>query len=217
MARAFGRTLVFSIRHPTRFYGLIPSEKSLLPAIAYGFVFQLGVALATLVYTKAVGAADLDASLKPLLAEMREIMPNLPELVGKTSSASAIASFVLCPVTYLVDLFLSVSLTWVGLRIVGGLKTTFERLLRLFAYASWIQVFGLISVTGDIVLSLVGSLLVLGVGSYYWLLIVRESQQIDTRRAIYASLVGCLIALGCGCICGLPVLGGLTYLLMTMP
>jgi len=175
------------------------------------------VALLGFAYDRTIGAAQLDASLGPLYPQIREIFPKGPEALRALTAASSWGSLVLTPITYLFNLHVAVFLTWAGLRLAGGMRTSYGHILRMFAYAGWIQIFGILGVTGYILLSIAGFALSIGFGSYYWLAIVRASQGIETRRAIYASIYGGLIGVGAGCIFGVPLLAGVVYLLVTMP
>jgi hypothetical protein len=211
--RAFRDTAVLSVREPRRFYGLVPEERSIWPALAYGLVFDVVVSLLAFAYTKAVGSAELEQAIAPMMPQVREIVPKAPEMIATLQSASAIGSLLVTPLSYVFNLFTTTLMTWIGLRLARGLHTSFGRLLRMFAYASWIQVFGVLAVTGDIFLSALSFALVLGFGTYYWLVIVRESQRIDTGRAMMASLYGCLVVAAFGCILGIPLLFGAGWLL----
>jgi hypothetical protein len=216
LMRAFRDTVVFSVREPRRFYGIVPEARSIWPALAYGLVFDLVVSLLGFAYTKAVGNAELEHSIAPMMPQLREIVPKAPEMITTLMSASAIGSLLVTPLSYFFNLFTTTFVTWIGLRLARGLHTSFGRLLTMFAYASWIQVFGLLALTGDIFLSAFSFLLVLGFGSYYWLVIVRESQRIDTGRAMMASLYGCLVSLAFGCLLGVPLAIGAAWLLWSM-
>lgn len=203
--RAFQRTLVFSLREPTRFFAIAPRDGSVWPALVYGFLFEIPVALLTFVYQKAIGEPELRQTLAGVTPALREVMPKAPELVERLLGTSALVTLLLSPVSYLFELLVTAAVTWVGLRLTRNLRTSFGTLLRLFAYASSVRVVGLIGVTGDVFLSGLSFLIILGIGSYYWLVIVRGSQQIDTRRAIYASLCGGLVAAAFGCVVGVPL------------
>ncbi len=216
VARAFRDTLVLSIREPKRFYGLLPSEASTWPALVYGFTFEAVVAGTTFLHHQLVGAEELDRSLAPLYPQLRQVVPNAPEMIRTLMSASAIGSLCTAPFTYLFKLYVTAFLTWIGLRLARCLHTPFRRIVQLFAYASWIQLIGLLGVTGDLMLSLLSFVALLALGSYYWLVIVRESQRIDTRRAVVASLYGCLVALVVGCVCGVPPMIALAYVLVSI-
>jgi hypothetical protein len=213
IARAFRDTLVLSIREPTHFYGLVPD--STVGALVYGFVFELVVALASFLYHVLFGAAELDRTLGPFYPQLREVLPNAPELLQTLTSVSAIGSLVTAPFTYLFNLYTTAFLTWIGLRMARCLHTPFRRILQLFAYAGWIQSLGLLGVSGELVLSLFSFVAVLGLGSYYWLVIVRQSQGIDTNRAVISSLYGLLVAFVLGCVCGVPPVIAVIYLLIS--
>lgn len=202
--RGFSRTLTLSVREPTRFYSLAPRDTSPLAALAYGLAFDLPVALLGFAYQKAIGEAAFRDSLAGVKPALEAAVPRAPELIEKALGASALVSLVLAPVSYVFEVVVTASVTWIGLRLTGNLRTSFGTLVRLFAYASWIRLIGLLGVTGDLFLSAPSSLLMFGLGSYYWLVIVRQSQQIDTRRAIYASLAGGLVALAFACVVGVP-------------
>jgi len=214
--RAFRDTVVLSVREPRRFYGVVPEERSVWSALAYGLVFDLVVSLLGFAYTKVFGGAELERSIAPMMPQLRELVPKAPELIATLLSASAIGSLVVTPLSYFFNLLTTTIMTWIGLRLARGLHTSFGRLLRMFAYASWIQVFGLLALTGDIFLSSISFVLVVGFGSYYWLVIVRESQRIDTGRAMTASLYGCLVTLAFGCVLGVPLVLGAAWLLWSM-
>ena len=209
LGRAFARTLVFSVREPKRFFALVPRDGSPLPALVYGFLFEIPVALLTFVYQKAIGEPELRETLAGITPALRGVMPGAPELVERALGSSALVTLLLAPLSYLFELVVTTGVTWVGLRLTRNLRTSFGALLRLFAYASSVRVLGLLGVTGDVFLSGLSFLAILGIGSYYWLVLVRGSQQIDTRRAVYASLAGGLVATALGCIVGVPLVVGL--------
>lgn len=211
--RAFRDTLVMSIREPTRFYGLVPREPTSWGALAYGLVFDVLVAVIGFAYHQLLGTTEFEGAVAPLYPQLREVWPDGPELIGKARAASAIAGLLITPLSFLFNLGLTTLMTWIGLKLARGLTTSFGRLLRMFSYASWIQLFGIVSITGDVLLSAVSFLLVLGSGSFYWLVVVRQSQGIDTRRAMLASLYGCLLAAACACVVGLPVMVALAFVL----
>lgn len=214
--RAFRDTFVMSIREPTRFYGLVPRDASPWGALAYGLVFDLVVAVIGFAYHQLVGSAEFEGSVAPLYPQLRQVIPDAPELIAKARAVSAIASLLLTPLFFLFNLFITTVMTWIGLRLARGLHTSFGRILRMFAYASWIQLFGLIAVTGDVILSALSFLLVLGFGSWYWLVVVRESQRIDSRRAMLSSLYGCLVAFALACVLGFPILIGIGLFLASL-
>jgi hypothetical protein len=202
--RAFADNLVLSIRAPGRFYALEPRAASFWPAVAYGFVFELVVALATFAYAKTVGEAEMKSALAPLYPQIEEVLPDATAKLDTLLGTSAWASLLLCPIGYLLQVFSFAAVTWVGLRIARGLHTSFGHLVRLLAYANWVRVFGLLGTTDDLVLSFTGALLSLGVGSYVWVVLVRSSQRIDLQRTILASVYGTLVALVVGCVCAVP-------------
>jgi hypothetical protein len=107
-------------------------------------------------------------------------------------------------VSYLLELAVTAGVTWIGLRLIGALRTSFGALVRLFAYASWVRLFGLLGVSSDLGLMGLGALVSLGVGAYVWLIVVKRSQGIDTQRAVYASLAGSLVAVIAGAIVVVP-------------
>jgi hypothetical protein len=156
-----------------------------------------------------VGEPELRETLAGITPALRGVMPRAPELVERALGTSALVTLLLAPVSYLFELVATAGVTGVGLRLTRNLRTSFGTLLRLFAYASWVRIFGLIGVTGDVFLSALSFLLILGVGSWFWLVVVKGSQQIDTRRAIYASLCGGLVATAFGCVVGVPLIVGL--------
>jgi hypothetical protein len=197
---------MLSIREPRRFYALVPRDASPWPALAYGLAFEVVVAALTFAYHEAFGAAELRASLAGFTPALREVMPSAPALIERTLGASALASLVLTPLSYLLELLGTAAVAWVGLRLTRNLHTSFGVLVRMFAYASWIHVFGVLGVTGDVILSSLSFLLTFGFGSYYWLVVVRQSQRIDTKQAVWASLAGGLVAMVFACVFGLPPL-----------
>lgn len=209
LGRAFVRTLVLSVREPKRFFAIVPRDGSPWPALVFGFLFEIPVALLTFAYQKAIGEPELRETLAGVTPALRGLMPRAPELVERVLGTSALVSLLFSPFTYLFELVVTTAMTWVGLRLTRNLRTSFGSLLRLFAYASSVRIFGLLGVTGDVFLSGLSFLLTLGVGSYFWLVIVRGSQQIDTRRAIYVSLCGGLVAMAFGCVIGVPLIVGL--------
>ncbi len=211
VVRAFRETLVFSIREPTRFYGLVPTEDSVWPALAYGFAFELIIAVASFLHHQLFGAAELEQALSPIYPQLEQVVPHAPEMIRTLTSVSAIGSLVITPITYLFNLYATAFLTWIGLRFARCLHTPFRRIVQLFAYAGWIQILGLADVTGDLMMSFLSFVAILGLGSYYWLVVVRESQGIDTGRAVVVSLYGFLVACVLGCVVGVPPVVGLVY------
>ena len=211
VVRAFRETLVCSIREPKRFYGLAPTEDSVWPALAYGFTFELIVAVANFLQHQLFGAAELEDALSPFYPQLEHVVPHAPEMIRTLASVSAIGSLVTAPIAYLFNLYATAFLTWIGLRFAGCLHTPFRRIVQLFAYAGWIQILGLAGVTGDLVMSFLSFVAILGLGSYYWLVVVRESQGIDTGRAVVASLYGLLVACVLGCVFGVPPVVALVY------
>ena len=202
--RAFVQNLASSVREPGRFYGLAAGDASHWPAVAYGFVFELVVALATFAYTKLFGEAELQAALGPFYPQLEQALPRLPERLDGLMRASAIVSLLSTPLTYVFELYVMALVTWIGLRLARGLRTSFGHIVRLLAYAGWVRLFGLLGVSGDLVLSLLSGLLTLGYASYIWVVLVRLSQQIDTGRALLASVYGTLVSLAFGCLCIAP-------------
>lgn len=211
-ARAFWETLLLSVREPRRFYALVPREESVWGALAYGLVFDALVALVTFAHHAL--SSELHETMAPLYPKLRELYPEGPELIERITTWGAIGALLFTPLSYVVNLLGTVTFTWVGLKMAGAMKTSYRHLLRMFAYASWIQLFGLLSVTGDVFLGLLSFVLVVGFGSYYWLTIVRETQKITTGQAMVASLFGLLLAFGLSCFIGFPMLLGLAWLVL---
>lgn len=205
LGRAFVRTLVMSIAEPNRFYALVTRDGSTYAALAYGLVFEMVVALLSFAYQTLVGAAETHRAIAGTPA-LKELSPRLPEALEEVSRWSATASLAAAPFGYLFELLTMAGMTWVGLRLIGDLRTSFAVLVRAFAYASWIRIFGALGATGDTIVSALAFLLTLGFASYYWLIAVRQTQQIATSRAVYASLLGGLVALVVGCVIGVPLL-----------
>ena len=206
IGRAFWRTLVLAARQPAQLYGLCRRETSPLAAIAFGLVFEVLIASLGFVHERLVGQAELLATLERYGPELRRVLPEGPELVEGVLRGSALASFLFTPVSYLFELLTTTAVTWVGLRLIRKLRTSFAVLLRAFAYASWVRIFGLLGVTGDIFLGALAFLLTLGFGSWAWLVAVKETQEIDTTAAVYASLLGGLVGFAVACVVGLPAL-----------
>lgn len=206
LARAFWRTLVLAARHPAQLYPLCRSAASPRAAIAFGLVFELVVASLGFVHEKLVGEAELKATIDQYGPQLREVLPQGVELVEGALRGSALASFLFTPVSYLLELLATTAVTWIGLRLIKQLRTSFAVLLRAFAYASWVRIFGLLGVTGDVFLGALGSLLAFGFGSWAWLVVVKKTQDIDTTAAVYASLLGGIVAFAIVCVIGLPPL-----------
>jgi hypothetical protein len=204
VVRAFVQNLTMSVREPGRFYGLAAGEASHWPAVAYGFVFELAVALATFAYTKLFGEAELHAALGPFYPQLEQMFPGGPARLDGVMSGAAVVSLLSAPLTYVLELYTMALVTWIGLRLARGLRTSFGHIVRLLAYAGWIRLVGLLDVSGDLVLSLVSGLITLGYASYIWVVLVRSSQQIDTRRALLSSVYGTLVTLAFGCLCIAP-------------
>ncbi len=204
LARAFARTLALSVRRPNDFYALTPRDSSPWPAIAYGLVFEMVVTLASFAYDRTLGADDLGGALATVKPQLEALRPGAAALLEQLDAATSALSVVFAPVSYLFELVVTAGVTWIGLRLIGSLRTSFGALVRLFAYASWIRLFGLLGVSGDLVLMGLGGLVSLGFGAYTWVVVVKRSQGIDTQRAVYASLAGGLVAVVAGVIVIVP-------------
>jgi hypothetical protein len=194
-----------SVQQPSRFYALPPREASPWPAIAYGLTFELAVALASFAYDRTLGADELGGLLGSLGPRLDEMRPGTSALLLQLHDASSFGSLLFAPVGYLIELLLTTGVTWLGLRLTKDLHTSFGVLLRFFAYASWVQLFGLIGITGDIALSSFGWLAGFGVGAWTWIIVVQQSQRIPASRAVLSSLVGGFIALCAGAVVLVPV------------
>ena len=116
--RAFQRTLVLSVREPTRFFALAPRDGSVWPALVYGFLFEIPVALLTFVYQKVIGEPELRATLAGVTPALREVMPKAPELVERLLGTSALVTLLLSPVSYLFELLVTAG----GPRPLGALE-----------------------------------------------------------------------------------------------
>lgn len=206
IVRAFGRTLVLAARHPAQLYPLCRSAASPIAAVAFGLVFELVVASLGFVHEKLVGEAELEATIERYGPDLRQMLPQGVDLLESALRGSALASLLFTPVSYLIELLATTAVTWIGLRLVKQLHTSFSVLLRAFAYASWVRIFGLLGVTGDVFLGALGSLLAFGFGSWAWLVAVKKTQEIDTTAAVYASLLGGIVAFAIVCVVGLPPL-----------
>jgi hypothetical protein len=206
LARAFGRTLVLAARYPSYLYPRCRQPASPLAAIVFGLSFELLVASLEFLHEKIVGQEELQATLERYGPELRQVLPGGADLVETVLRGSALASFLFTPVSYLIELLATTAVTWIGLRLIRKLRTPFTVLLRAFAYASWVRIFGLLGATGDIILGAIGFLLSFGFGSWAWLAAVKETQQIDTTSAVYASLAGGFVAFALACIVGLPII-----------
>ncbi len=218
LVRAFTRTLAFAARQPERFYALLPRDASPWPAIAYGLVFEMIVTSASFAYDRTLGADELGGALATITPQLEAVRPGAAALLEQLHDVSSVASLVLAPASYLLELVVTAGVTWIGLRLVGALRTSFGTLVRLFAYASWIRLFGLIGVSSDLWLTAFGALVSLGFGAYTWLVIVKRSQGIGTERAVYASLAGSLVAVVAGAIVLVPVaLALVAWALAKMP
>jgi len=204
LGQAFARTLSVSVRQPDRFYALAPRDTSPWPAIAYGFVFEAIVTLASFAYDRTIGAEELGGALATIKPQLEAARPGVTALLERLQEASSIASLVLAPASYLLELAATAGVTWIGLRLTGDLRTSFGTLLRLFAYASWVRIFGLLGVPGDLLLTGLGWLASFGFAAYTWLIVVKRSQGIDTQRAVYASLAGGAVALVAGAMIVVP-------------
>lgn len=205
LPRAFARTFALSVRQPNRFYALAPRDASPWPAIAYGLVFEMAAALASFAYDRTLGVEDLGDALGPIAPQLESVRPGAMALLEKLHDASSIGSLAFAPASYLFELMSAVAITWIGLRLVGGLRTSFGALLRLFAYASWVNVFGILGVSGDLLLGGMAWLLSFGFAAYTWLVVVKRSQGIDTQRAVYASFAGGAVAVVAALIVLVPV------------
>jgi hypothetical protein len=196
--------LVLSVREPNRFYALVPRDASPWPAIAYGLVFEMLVSCASFAYESTVGTAELGSALATIRPQLDAALPGAAALLERLHEDSSLASLLFAPVSYLLELVVTAGVTWVGLRLVRSLRTSFGALVRIFAYASWVRVFGLIGVPDDVLLTCLSSLLAFGFGAYYWVVAVKRSQGIDTQRAVYASLAGGAVAAAVGLVILVP-------------
>lgn len=204
LVRAFARTLVLSVREPNRFYALVPRDASPWPALAYGLVFEMIVTLASFAYERTLGAEELGGLLASVGPQLEAVRPGAAALLEQIHDTSSIGSLVFTPVSYLFELGVTAGVTWVGLRLTGDLRTSFGTLVRLFAYASWIRLFGLLGVSSDLFLTGLEALVSFGFAAYTWLVLVKRSQGIDTQRAVYASLAGSLVAVVAGAVVLVP-------------
>ncbi len=192
------------MRRPNHFYALAPRDASPWPAIAYGLVFEMVVTLASFAYERTLGVEDLGGALATIEPQLEAARPGATALLERLNGASSIVSLLFAPASYLLELTLTAGVTWIGLRLVGDLRTSFGALVRLFAYASWVRLFGLLGVSSDLVLTSLGSLASFGFGAYTWLVVVKRSQGIDTQRAVHASLAGSLVAVVAGAVVIVP-------------
>ncbi len=198
LARAFVRTLALSVRRPSDFYAMDPRDASPWPAIAYGLVFEMVVTLASFAYDRTLGAGELGGALATLKPQLEAVRPGAASLLEQLDAATSVLSLVFAPASYLFELAVTAGVTWIGLRVIGSLRTSFGALVRLFAYASWVRLFGLLGVSSDLLFMSLGALVSLGFGAYTWVVVVKRSQGIDTQRAVYASLAGGLVAVVAG-------------------
>jgi hypothetical protein len=203
--RAFFRTLVGSVRQPNHFYALRPRDASAWPAIAYGLVFELVVALASYAYERTLGAQQLGGLLDTLGPRLDEVRPGASTLLLHLHDASSVAALLFAPASYLLELLVTAGVTWIGLRLTKDLHTSFGVLVRLFAYASWVRLFGLIGVSGDLTLETLGWVLGFGFGAYTWVIVVQRSQGITSARAVLSSLVGGFVAICAGAVIVVPI------------
>lgn len=215
-ARAFWETLVLSVRAPRYFYGLAPREDSVWGALAYGLAFEVIVALVSFAHHALFGAAELQSSLTPFYPQIREAFPEGPSIIMRLQASAAIVSLLLTPLTYLFNLLVTVTMTWIGLKMAGAMTTSYARLLKMFAYASWISIFGVLGVPSEMLLGLLSFVLILGFGAYYWTVVVRETQRVDTTRIVVASLYSCLVGGLFCCFIGVPGIAGLAYAVYKM-
>lgn len=215
--RAFARTIVASVRAPNAFYAAVAqSTSSLVLPVAYSVVFDLVVATLTLLYQKALGEDELRATLIPFLPQLGSVIHDAPETLDRFVRIASFGSFAIAPLSGLLELLTTTTVTWIGVRLTLGRATnaaprgpSFTVLLRVFAYASWVRLFGVIGVTGDLVLSSLSALVTIVVASLTWFIAVRASQGLDNRQTILASLWAGVAALALGCFVGLPMIVGL--------
>jgi hypothetical protein len=205
IATAFMRTLTMAVRTPSRFYALTPRDGSVLPAIAFGLVFALVVAGATFARELIFGEAELSGALAAIAPQLEAAYPGALALIERIRRFSTVASFALAPLEFVLELYVTVAMTWIGLRLTKTLKTPFGVLVRLFAYASWVQIFGLVGVPDEVLLSFLSFCLTFGLACYYWVVVVKASQGIDTNRAVVASIIGGLVALAIAIAIGTPL------------
>lgn len=204
--RAFGRTLFLAARHPAMLYARCRRPESPLGGIVFGLVVALFVAALELGHDTLAGHAEVLATIDRYRPELEKVLPGAADGIASVLRGSALVSFLLTPLSYLFELVSTTAVTWIGLRLVRKLRTPFAVLLRAFAYASWVRVFGALGASGDLVLGALGSLLSFGLGSYAWLVVVKETQDIDTTSAVYASLAGGAVAIALAGVLGVPVL-----------
>jgi hypothetical protein len=204
--RAFKDTLILSIRAPTRFYTLVPKDGSPWPPLVYGVVFTMAVAVPTFLWSITIGEQNLASALAPYKVDLEELMPGALDMLGKATAGSAVFTLVTAPLSFFLNLHVLAATTWIGLRLANCLHTSYGRIWRLFAYASWVQIFDLLSITGNMALGTISFLVVLGLGAYYWVTVVTASQGIDAKRAVVSSVYGALVAAAFGCVLLLPPL-----------
>ena len=206
--RAFIDTLVMSAREPAKFFGLLPRDQSVWPALFYGFIFAFVAEVPTFIYSYFYGQEDLQETLSTIKDKFSgDIPPRMFAIFGTLIKGSAVMQLLTSPIAYLWDLHVITFLTWLGLRVTGTLKTSYARLLKLFAYASWLQVLGLLTFSGDMIAGIFVFFVTLCLGSYYWLVIVKESQHISTNQAVAVSLMGSLLLVVAMCILCVPLSG----------
>ena len=213
--RAFVDTLRLAVRSPSRFYAIEPRDRSPIPALLFGYLFEIPITLGSFVYAKLVGEPELRETLAHYGPQLSEMMPGAQQLLERAAGGSAIVSLLLSPVTYLLEVLLTTAVTWIGLRLSKTLRTSFGTLLRLFAYASWVRVVGLVGIGNDVILSTLAFLMIFGLGSWYWLVIVKQSQRLETWPAVKSSLYGGLVAVAFGCVIGLPLIAIVVLWLMS--
>jgi hypothetical protein len=206
LVRAFWQTLLLSAREPNRFYALAPRDASPWPAIAYGLVFEMLVSCASFAYDRTIGTEEFGSALATIGPQLDAALPGAAALLERLHEGSSFASLLFAPGSYLLELGVTAGVTWVGLRLIGSLRTSFGALVRILAYASWVRIFGLIGVSDDVLLACSSSLLTFGFGAYYWVVAVKQSQGIDTQRAVYASLAGGAVAAAVGFVVLVPPL-----------
>lgn len=166
-------------------------------ALLYGFVFELVVAILELVYQLLAGDDETKQALSGL-----PVPPSLFELL----SWSKWLGLAFAPVSYVLEVLSLAGMTWLGLKLTKNLRTSFALLVRVFAFASWVRVISLLGLTGEVILSSLAGLAAFILTSWYWLIAVRETQQITTGKAVVVSLAGSGIALALGCFVGVPIL-----------
>jgi hypothetical protein len=172
VVNAYGRTWRGAALEPRAFFGALPAQQSLGPALLYYLPLGIAVAGAQLFWSSIRGTVDTERD-----AVLGAELPALSPLV----------EFLLSPVMLILTIFVAAGLVHLLLRLLGGASRDFGFTVRVFAYAYSPQILGVVPVVG----SAVGFFWMVGVA----IIGLREGHRTSTGKAATAVLVPLAVAL----------------------